>query len=93
MYNVHKKDHVDMEANTWALVCCIPIFNPLTSTESDPILADNIFGIMGGQFTFLDFKVYLDLSDVLAGCHYVCLQIPRPHSPDIEGSFPIWQVY
>jgi len=65
MYNFHNKDHVDTDANTWTLVCWIPIFNPQTSTENDPILADEGFDMMGGQFNFRDFQVYLDLNEVL----------------------------
>ncbi|KNZ45062.1 uncharacterized protein VP01_8521g1 [Puccinia sorghi] len=48
MYNFHNEDHMDKDANTWTLVFWIPIFNPLTSTETDPILADNGFDMIGG---------------------------------------------
>ncbi|KNZ55872.1 uncharacterized protein VP01_1375g1 [Puccinia sorghi] len=65
MYNFHNEDHTDKDANTWTLVCWIPIFNPLTSTETDPILADDGFDMIGGHFTFHDFQVYLDLNNVL----------------------------
>ncbi|KNZ57604.1 hypothetical protein VP01_2115g1, partial [Puccinia sorghi] len=54
-----------LNTNTWTLVCWIPIFNPLTSTENYPILVDNGFNMIGGQFTFCDFQVYLDLNNVL----------------------------
>ena len=64
MYNFHNEDHVDKDANTWTLVCWIPIFNPLTSSETDPILADGGFDMIGGHFTFRDFQVYLDLNHV-----------------------------
>jgi len=65
MYNFFNKDHKDRDANTWTLVCWIPIFNPQNSTEDDPILADDGFDMEGGQFTFRDFQVYLDLNQVL----------------------------
>ena len=64
MYNFHNEDHMDTDANSWTLVCWIPIFNPLTSTETDPILADDGFDMIGGHFTFRDFQVYLDFNDV-----------------------------
>ena len=58
MYNFHNKDHMDTDANTWTLVCWIPIFNPQTSSETDPILADEGFDMMGvsslsGIFRFI----------------------------------------
>ena len=65
MYNFFNQDHMDKDANTWTLVCWIPIFNPQNSSEDDPILADDGFDMIGGQFTFRDFQVYLDLNQVL----------------------------
>ena len=65
MYNFFNKDHQDTDANNWTLVCWIPIFNPQTSSETDPILADEGLDMRGGQFTFRDFQVYLDLNEVV----------------------------
>jgi len=65
LYNFFNEDHKDRDANTWTLVCWIPIFNPQNSSEDDPILADGGFDMIGGQFTFRDFQVYLDLKHVL----------------------------
>ncbi|KNZ46628.1 uncharacterized protein VP01_7109g1, partial [Puccinia sorghi] len=61
IYNLFNEYHQDSYTNTWTLVCWIPIFNPQTSSETGAILAD----VMGGQFTFQDFQVYLDLNEVL----------------------------
>jgi hypothetical protein len=52
---------MDSDVNDWTLVIWIPIFNPLTCTEANPIMADEGFDMLGGQFTFRDFQVYLDL--------------------------------
>ena len=57
--------HVDGDDNHWTLVCWIPVFNPNTSSDKDPILADKGFDMLGGQFTFRDFQVCLDLHHVL----------------------------
>ncbi|KNF05867.1 hypothetical protein PSTG_00861 [Puccinia striiformis f. sp. tritici PST-78] len=61
MYNFHNGPHKDTDCNNWTLVCWIPIFNPLNSSEDDPILADDGYNMFGGQFTFRDFQVCLDL--------------------------------
>ncbi|KNZ47334.1 uncharacterized protein VP01_64g10 [Puccinia sorghi] len=79
--------HMDTDANTWTLVCWIPIFNPLTSTEDDPILADNGFDMMGGQFTFRDFQVYLDLNNVLGVTMCVFRSLDHTHQT-LKGSSP-----
>ena len=65
MFNFHNGPHVDSDANHWTLVCWIPIFNPRTASDDDPILADKGFDMLGGQFTFRDFQVCLDLNHVL----------------------------
>ncbi|KNZ63470.1 uncharacterized protein VP01_113g6 [Puccinia sorghi] len=79
--------HVDTDANTWTLVCWIPIFNPLTSTENDPILADDGFDMIGGHFTFHDFQVYLDLNNVLGVT--MCVFRSQAHSHQtLKGASP-----
>jgi hypothetical protein len=55
---------MDQDVNHWTLVVWIPIFDPKTCVEDNPILADEGFDMMGGQFTFRDFQVYLDLEEV-----------------------------
>jgi hypothetical protein len=65
MFNFYNQPHRDSDVNDWTLVIWIPIFNPQTRTEDDPVLADEGFDKMGGQFTFCDFQVYLDLKAVL----------------------------
>jgi hypothetical protein len=64
MFNFYNQPHKDSDVNDWTLVIWIPIFNPQTRTEDDPVLADEGFDMMGGQFTFRDFQVYLDLQEV-----------------------------
>ena len=61
MYNFHNLPHCDSDANTWTMVCWIPIFSPKTASEGNPILADKGFNMLGGQFTFCKNQVYLDL--------------------------------
>ncbi|PLW33625.1 hypothetical protein PCANC_23911 [Puccinia coronata f. sp. avenae] len=63
MYNFFNQPHQDRDVNLWTLVIWIPIFSPKTCAEDDPILADEGFDMMGGQFTFQEFQVYLDLED------------------------------
>ncbi|OAV91130.1 hypothetical protein PTTG_04198 [Puccinia triticina 1-1 BBBD Race 1] len=65
MYNFFNGPHQDSDVNTWTLVCWIPIFNPRNSNEDDPILADNGFDMLGGQFTFRDFQVYIEMNQVV----------------------------
>ncbi|PLW46908.1 hypothetical protein PCASD_08121 [Puccinia coronata f. sp. avenae] len=65
MHNFYNKPHMDSDVNDWTLVIWIPIFNPLTRTEANPVMADEGFDMLGGQFTFWDFWVYLDLKQVL----------------------------
>ncbi|PLW37579.1 hypothetical protein PCANC_15258 [Puccinia coronata f. sp. avenae] len=65
MHNFYNKPHMDSDVNNWTLVIWIPIFNPLTRTKADPVMADEGFDMLGGQFTFRDFWVYLDLKQVL----------------------------
>ncbi|EFP93984.2 uncharacterized protein PGTG_19938 [Puccinia graminis f. sp. tritici CRL 75-36-700-3] len=65
MYDFFNETHFDSDANNWTLVCWIPILNPRTSDKDDPILADDGFDMIGGQFTFRDFQVYLDLNKVI----------------------------
>ncbi|EFP81304.1 uncharacterized protein PGTG_06925 [Puccinia graminis f. sp. tritici CRL 75-36-700-3] len=65
MYNFHNGPHKDSDANNWTLVCWIPIFNPRTASDDDPILADEGFDMLGGQFTFRKFQLCLDLHHVL----------------------------
>jgi hypothetical protein len=55
---------MDRDVNHWTLVVWIPIFDPKNCAEDNPILADEGFGMMGGNFTFRDFQVYLDLEEV-----------------------------
>ncbi|OAV85720.1 hypothetical protein PTTG_08106, partial [Puccinia triticina 1-1 BBBD Race 1] len=43
MHNFFNGPHQDTNANTWTLVCWIPIFNPKNSNPDDPILADDSF--------------------------------------------------
>ncbi|PLW27729.1 hypothetical protein PCASD_20603 [Puccinia coronata f. sp. avenae] len=61
MHNFYNKPHMDSDVNNWTLVIWIPIFNPLTRTEANPVMADEGFDMLGSQFTFWDFRVYLDL--------------------------------
>ncbi|OAV85490.1 hypothetical protein PTTG_10802, partial [Puccinia triticina 1-1 BBBD Race 1] len=65
MHNFFNGPHADTNANTWTLLCWIPIFNPQKSNPDDPILADTGFDMIGGQFTFRDFQVYIDLNEVV----------------------------
>ncbi|KAA1096611.1 Leucine-zipper-like transcriptional regulator 1 [Puccinia graminis f. sp. tritici] len=51
MYNFHNGPHKDSDANNWTLVCWIPIFNPRTASDNDPILADEGFDMLGVQFS------------------------------------------
>jgi hypothetical protein len=62
MYDFFNKPHIDGDKNKWTLVCWIPIFHPLNSPLDSPTLADDGFDMVGGQFTFRDFQVYLDLN-------------------------------
>ncbi|KNZ46304.1 uncharacterized protein VP01_7381g1 [Puccinia sorghi] len=48
LYNFFNKDHQNSDANTWTIVFWIPIFNPQTSPETNAILADKGFDMMGG---------------------------------------------
>ncbi|KNZ47835.1 uncharacterized protein VP01_60g7 [Puccinia sorghi] len=87
MCNLHIEDHVDKDTNTWTLVCWIPIFNPLTSTQTDPILVDEGFDMIGGHFTFHDFQVYLDLNNVLGVT--VCVFRSQDHTHQtLKGASP-----
>ena len=64
MYDFHNTPHVDNDVNDWTLVGWIPIFNP-KNPGSPQILADEGFDMIGGQFSFRDFQVYLDLNKTL----------------------------
>ncbi|KAA1131346.1 Leucine-zipper-like transcriptional regulator 1 [Puccinia graminis f. sp. tritici] len=64
MNDFFNEPHIDGDANCWTLVCWIPIFNPHHSGNEDRILADEHFDMEGGQFTFREFQVYLDLNEV-----------------------------
>ena len=64
MYNFHNTPHVDKYSNDWTLVGWIPIFHPKNS-DNTQILADKGFDMIGGQFSFCDFQVYLDLNQTL----------------------------
>ncbi|PLW35399.1 hypothetical protein PCANC_18296 [Puccinia coronata f. sp. avenae] len=71
MYNFFNQPHQDRDVNLWTFVIWILIFRPTTRAEDDPILADQGFDMMGGQFTFRDFQVYLDLEEFrgVTFCH------------------------
>ncbi|KAI7934519.1 hypothetical protein MJO28_016946 [Puccinia striiformis f. sp. tritici] len=62
MLNLHNEPHIDTDVNYWTLVCWIPIFNPKTSNPDNPILADEGSDMEGGQFTFWDFQVHIDMN-------------------------------
>jgi hypothetical protein len=62
MYDFYNTPHMDGDHNKWTLVCWIPVFHPLNSPEDTPIMADEGFDMVGGQFTFRDFQVYIDLN-------------------------------
>ncbi|EFP91998.1 uncharacterized protein PGTG_17829 [Puccinia graminis f. sp. tritici CRL 75-36-700-3] len=65
MYNFHNGPHKDSDVNNWTLVCWILIFNPRTASDNGPILADEGFDMLGGQFTFRKLQLCLDLHHVL----------------------------
>ncbi|KNZ43977.1 uncharacterized protein VP01_9656g1, partial [Puccinia sorghi] len=89
-YNFHNKDHVDTDATTWNLVFWIPILNPLTSTENDPILADSGFHMIGGQFIFCNFQVYLDLNNVWVVT--MCFFRSQDHTHQtLKRASPLWK--
>jgi hypothetical protein len=70
MYNFHNRPHKDSGTNNWTLVCWIAIFNPCTASDKcNPILADEGFNMLGGQFTFRNFQLCLDLH------HVLCFQV------------------
>ncbi|KNZ58534.1 hypothetical protein VP01_1913g6 [Puccinia sorghi] len=48
MFDFHNGPHCDSDDHQWTLVCWIPIFNPHTSSDDDPILADEGFDMLGG---------------------------------------------
>ncbi|KAI7947510.1 hypothetical protein MJO28_009418 [Puccinia striiformis f. sp. tritici] len=62
MFNFSNDPHKDTDVNNWTMACWIPFFNPKTSNPDDPILADEGFDMEGGQFTFRDFQVYIDMN-------------------------------
>ncbi|PLW47564.1 hypothetical protein PCASD_08197 [Puccinia coronata f. sp. avenae] len=64
MFDFHNTPHVDHDVNEWTLVGWIPIFHPENS-DNPQILADKGFNMIGGQFSFRDFQVYLDLNKTL----------------------------
>jgi hypothetical protein len=64
MYVFHNTPHVNNDVNDWTLVGRIPIFNPKNS-KNPQILADEGFDMIGGQFSFRDFQVSLDLNKTL----------------------------
>jgi hypothetical protein len=64
MWNFYNQPHMDQDVNNWTLVVWIPIFDPKTRMEDNPILADEGFDMLGGEFTFRDYQVYLDLQEV-----------------------------
>jgi hypothetical protein len=64
MWNFYNQPHMDQDVNNWTLVVWIPIFDPKTRMEDNPILADEGFDMLGGEFTFRDYQVYLDLKEV-----------------------------
>ncbi|PLW05740.1 hypothetical protein PCANC_28860 [Puccinia coronata f. sp. avenae] len=51
MHNFYNKPHMDSDVNDWTLVIWIPIFNPLTRTEADPVMADEGFDMLGVQLS------------------------------------------
>ncbi|PLW09251.1 hypothetical protein PCASD_26239 [Puccinia coronata f. sp. avenae] len=65
MYDFHNTPHVDNDVNDWTLVAWIPIFSPKNNSDNTQILADEGFDMVGGQFSFRDFQVYLDLNKTL----------------------------
>ncbi|KAA1105485.1 Leucine-zipper-like transcriptional regulator 1 [Puccinia graminis f. sp. tritici] len=87
MYDFFNETHFDSDANNWTLVCWIPILNPRTSDKDDPILADDGFDMIGGQFTFRDFQVYLDLNKVI-GVTMCVFRSKDHHHQTLAGSSP-----
>ncbi|KAA1106494.1 Leucine-zipper-like transcriptional regulator 1 [Puccinia graminis f. sp. tritici] len=87
MYDFFNETHFDSDANNWTLVCWIPILNPRTSYKDDPILADDGFDMIGGQFTFRDFQVYLDLNKVV-GVTMCVFRSKDHHHQTLAGSSP-----
>jgi hypothetical protein len=65
MYNFYNKTHWDTDIKTWTLVFWIPIFKHQNSKEENPILADKGLNMIGSQFNFCDFQVYIDLNEVV----------------------------
>ena len=87
MYNFHNGPHCNTDANQWTLVCWIPIFNPRTASDNEPILADEGFDMLGGQFTFRHFQVCLDLNKVLGVT--LCVFRSRDHTHQtLPGASP-----
>ncbi|KAA1097013.1 Leucine-zipper-like transcriptional regulator 1 [Puccinia graminis f. sp. tritici] len=64
MFDFHNLPHNDNDVNDWTLVGWIPIFNPKKS-DNPQILADQDFDMIGGQFSFRDFQICLDLTKTL----------------------------
>ena len=64
MYGFKNTPCVDNDFKDWKLVGLIPIFNP-KNPKNPQILADKGFDMIGGQFSFCDFQVYLDLNKTL----------------------------
>jgi hypothetical protein len=62
MYDFYNIPHLDGDSNKWTLVCWIPVFHPLNLPQDSLILANSGFDMVGGEFTFRDFQVYLDLN-------------------------------
>ncbi|KNZ53554.1 uncharacterized protein VP01_3205g2 [Puccinia sorghi] len=87
MYNIFKKDHQAMDVNIWVVVCWILIFNPQYSSEDNPILAYYEYDMIGGQFNFCDFQVYLESNQVM----WVTLCVSRSNNhthQTLDGASP-----
>ncbi|PLW07603.1 hypothetical protein PCANC_24260 [Puccinia coronata f. sp. avenae] len=62
MYDFYNAPHKDSDKNFWTLVIWIPIFNPLTSKDDDPILADVGFDMVGGSSPCIGTRLTWDCS-------------------------------
>ncbi|OAV87735.1 hypothetical protein PTTG_11820 [Puccinia triticina 1-1 BBBD Race 1] len=64
MYDFYNIPHTNNDVNDWTLVGWIPIFNP-KNPDNPQVLADELFDMEGGQFSFRDFQVCIDLNKTL----------------------------
>ncbi|PLW29453.1 hypothetical protein PCANC_27375 [Puccinia coronata f. sp. avenae] len=82
MWNFYNQPHMDQDVNNWTLVVWIPIFDPKTRMEDNPILADEGFDMLGAPGHLL-----CCLHQALPACSL--LQALRPLSSCLRR-FPVF---